>query len=163
MNGTLPTEMSNLSSLTRLDIAYLGDLRGSLPSQFINLSNLSEFNSIHCFNDEISFTSFLSSLPTSLKRLEIFYANIQGTIPSEIALFQRLTDLSLWGLLLTGTLPSEIGLMTELQSLRFSEMLQYVGDIPSEILYSVENTFTDRANPFVWARCNFELYLGLRC
>ena len=43
-----------------------------------------------------------------------------------------MTSLGLKLLLLAGKLPSEIGLMTDLQSFRLNNMLQFVGDIPTE-------------------------------
>jgi hypothetical protein len=111
----------------------LSNLQGGLPSQFVNLSNLSKFSVRNCFYDKIQFTSFLSSVPTSVDWLEIEYASFYGSIPKEIGFFQSLTHLSFTELLLTGTLPSELGLMTKLQSIRFRHLIQLMGDIPSEI------------------------------
>jgi Leucine-rich repeat (LRR) protein len=133
LEGTLPTEMGNLSSLTRLDLARLSNLRGSLPSQFVNLTSLSEFTFVHCFYDEIQFPIFLSSLPPFLEKLELLSINFKGSIPKEIGSFQRLTHLSLIEMSLTGSLPSEIGLMTELQSLQLDSISSLDGMIPSEL------------------------------
>jgi hypothetical protein len=133
LEGTIPTEMGNLSRLAYLDFALLSNLRGSLPSQFVNLSKLSMFRSVYTFFDDIDFSSFLLSLPTSLENLWITSGGFEGTIPNEIGNYQRLRSLSLSEMTLTGTLPTEIGLLTELQSFLIDNLVLLVGGVPSEV------------------------------
>jgi Leucine-rich repeat (LRR) protein len=133
LEGTIPTEMGNLSRLAYLDFALLSDLRGSIPSQFVNLSRLSLLSLSDCFSDDIDFSSILLSLPTSLEKLWITSGGFEGTIPNEIGNYQSLKSLTFSFLHLTGTLPTEIGLLTELQSIHMKYLLQLVGGIPSEV------------------------------
>jgi hypothetical protein len=133
VEGTLPTEIGQLSSLKTPDLAAMFNLRGGIPSQFVNLSSLVDLTLTDVFDDEILFPSFVDSLPKSLLSLHLVRSRFNSTIPSGIWEFHHLTSLVMIALdSLTGTLPSEIGLMTRLQSLRL-EGLHLVGSLPSEI------------------------------
>jgi Leucine-rich repeat (LRR) protein len=133
VNGSLPTEIGFLSRLHTLQFADMGYLVGGIPSEFHRLSRLTHLSVTSSLYDDISFTSFLTSLPKSLVELELESGGFYGSIPQSISSFQNLTSLRLAALpTLTGSIPSEIGLMTKLQRLEF-ENLSLSSVIPSEI------------------------------
>jgi Leucine-rich repeat (LRR) protein len=72
---------------------------------------------------------------SNLQRLELYYNNVQGTIPPEIALLSRsLESIDVSGgpqRALTGTLPSELGLLTGLQDFRLQNN-SLAGEVPSD-------------------------------
>jgi Leucine-rich repeat (LRR) protein len=133
VNDTLPTEIGSLSRLQVLQLVDMENLRGGIPSEFQNLSSLTQLNIARSMYDEISFSSFLTSLPTTLVSLELESCGFQGSISQHIAAFQNMTTLKLVNLnSITGTIPSEIGLMTRLQRIELENLIIH-SMVPSEI------------------------------
>ncbi len=93
LNGSIPTELGNLTALTSLSLS-LNDLTGSIPSELGNLTALTNLN------------------------LSINY--LTGSIPSELGNLTALTNLSLSLNDLTGSIPSELGNLTALTNLNLS-------------------------------------------
>ena len=153
LDGTLPAELGNLSSLTSLSLQYnslsgqippeLGsltnlktlrlygtDLSGEIPRELANLTNLER---LMLYSNELSGTipAWLDEL-TNLRRLDLDYNNFTGEIPPELGNLTELEVLWLAGNNLTGSIPPELGNLDELQLL----MLQdngLSGPIPPEL------------------------------
>jgi Leucine-rich repeat (LRR) protein len=153
VKGTLPLEMSLLSSLEILDLG-LQQLRGSIPDLGTLSSTLRDIvlydnaltgsvpSSLYTFPENfwLSKNKFSeSTIPTSvglnsnLRTLFMIDCKLTGSIPSEI--FQSKPNLQLLWLdqnSLDGPIPSEIGLATALQNFRIVEN-KVSGRIPTEL------------------------------
>lgn len=129
LNGTLPPELGNLSSLATLQ---LGDnrLTGSIPPELGNLSKLTLL--------DLGINQLTGTIPKelgNLNNLEILglYSNkLTGSIPPELGNLGKLTDLFISGNRLSGTIPPELGNLSNLTFLSgFSNRL--TGPIPPEL------------------------------
>eukprot|EP00959_Pyramimonas_sp_CCMP1952_P098000 2048287-Pyramimonas_sp.AAC.1 len=69
--------------------------------------------------------------PDSCTTLSYNHRNLIATIPTEIGLLTKLTEIFLNGNLLHGTLPTELGLLTDLTALLLDQN-ELVGPIPTE-------------------------------
>ena len=105
LNGTIPSELGNLSNLEWLSFSY-NQLTGPIPSELGNLANLN--------------------------LLLLSWNRLTGTIPPELGNLSNLRDLALNGNRLTGEIPSELGSLSNLTSL-YLERNQLTGEIPSEL------------------------------
>ncbi len=175
LNGMLPAELGNLSSLTSLNLRYnplsgripaeLGslanlralrlygtDLSGEIPRELANLTNLER---LWIFSNELSGTIpvWLEEL-TNLKILDLDNNNFTGEIPAELGNLTELEDLWLARNNLTGPIPPELGNLDELQLLMlFDNSLS--GPIPPElgnleqleILYLQDNELSGEIPP----------------
>ena len=175
LNGMLPAELGNLSSLTSLNLRYnplsgripaeLGslanlralrlygtDLSGEIPRELANLTNLER---LWIFSNELSGTIpvWLEEL-TNLKILDLDDNNFTGEIPAELGNLTELEDLWLARNNLTGPIPPELGNLDELQLLMlFDNSLS--GPIPPElgnldqleILYLQDNELSGEIPP----------------
>ncbi|MEN8218853.1 MAG: Calx-beta domain-containing protein, partial [Pseudomonadota bacterium] len=129
LTGSIPTEMGNLSNLTRLD---LGDnsLTGSIPTEMGNLTNLTELS--------LSDNSLTGSIPTemgnltNLTELSLSDNSLTGTIPTEMGNLTNLGSLYLGNNQLTGTIPTEIGNLSNLWTLDLGDN-SLCGEIPVEL------------------------------
>jgi len=120
-------------------LLWLGDnnLVGTLPDEIYWLTNL---ESIHLSRNSLIGTLFPST-PTilakswsNLQRVSVYYNQISGTLPSELALLVNLTMfvVGVAGNMFRGTVPTELGLMTQLTVLSLSNN-PLDGTIPSEL------------------------------
>jgi Leucine-rich repeat (LRR) protein len=105
LSGTIPTELSNLSKLQRLDF-YRNTLTGAIPIELSNLSNLTYF--------------------------DLGYNQLSGGIPSELGNLSNLEKLYLDGNQLTGSIPTEFGNLSKLQGLYLNDN-QLSGGLPSAL------------------------------
>ena len=105
LSGTIPKELGNLSSLTRLHLSR-NKLSGTIPKELGKL--------------------------TGLINLWLGQNQLSGTIPTELGNMAGLIRLYLWGNQLSGEIPTELGKLTMIQELDLSEN-QLSGPIPTEL------------------------------
>jgi len=90
VSGTIPSEIGELTALTRLHIV-IATITGTIPTEI--------------------------GLLTDLEHLAFYVNSLSGTIPSEIGYLTSVGYMSLNGNDLAGPIPSEIGLMAALTDL----------------------------------------------
>ena len=154
LHGTLPPEISLLTSLTKIDISH-NRLLGSLPSEIGLLTDLqslqienntlvgslpSELGLLDKMKQFYLFDTPTSGrLPTevgllsSLEELQIQRSSIAGQLPTEIGNLSLLQELFAWNTKLTGTLPTELGKMSSLTTTGMHNNGVIEGTIPSEL------------------------------
>jgi Leucine-rich repeat (LRR) protein len=121
------TSLTNCSNLQILDLEQ-NNLEGALPVTIANISK-------------------------ELKWITIGRNKIVGTIPSGLAVFQKLTKLLLADSLFTGTIPLDIGQLPNLQYLDLSnnrfdgKIPQSLGNITQLSNLSLSNNFLDGSIP----------------
>ena len=105
LNGRIPAELGNLSSLTFLRLTG-HNLTGAIPAELGNLATLTQ--------------------------LWIYKNNLTGEIPSELGNLAKIRELWLGNNKLSGEIPSELGNLATLRSLMISHN-QLSGEIPVEL------------------------------
>ena len=129
LNGSIPSELGNLSELTSLNLNS-NELSGSIPSELGNLSKLTELF--------FKFNQLSGSIPSELgnlillTRLNLNVNQLSGSIPSELGNLIQLRSLALNNNQLSGSIPSELRNLTQLTSL-FLNTNELNGSIPSEL------------------------------
>ncbi|KAM7489143.1 hypothetical protein LguiB_026627 [Lonicera macranthoides] len=118
LQGTLPTELNNLSQLKTLALQR-NSLNGALPS-FANMTSLEEI-----FLDGNDFSSVPSDFLVGLTNLQLFSISDNPSLPSwEVPIQLRdsssLSTLSASNASLVGSIPDIFGSFPNLQSLRLS-------------------------------------------
>ena len=141
LNGTIPSELGNLTNLEMLKLSK-NQLRGTIPPELGNLTNL---RFLDLYENRLSGTipPELGDL-TDLEALALFKNNLRGTIPSELSSLINLEWLLLWDNQLDGTIPSELGRLTSLRWLYLSNN-RLSGTIPSEL-----GNLTNLERLFLW-------------
>ncbi|XP_022774035.1 probable leucine-rich repeat receptor-like protein kinase At1g35710 [Durio zibethinus] len=138
IGGTIPPQISDLSSLKHLDLSYC-ELSGELPSYLGNLTQLEFLDMSHNDNINGSIPPQLGNLK-NLVSLNLSRNQFAGPIPSALGQLTNLKSLVLWGNKINGSIPLEIGYLTNLIYLDFyGNML--VGSIPIT-LYQLTNLAT---------------------
>ena len=144
LEGDIPSALSQLSSLQRLDIQR-NALTGEIPAGLGGLSDLTE---LHLNDNRLTggIPSSLGSL-SNLERLDLHDNRLTGTIPAELGNLSGAPDtdttdvdgssgglmlLDMGNNLLSGEIPSELGNLTGLNALLLEEN-QLSGEIPREI------------------------------
>ncbi len=129
LNGSIPSELGNLSALTNLNL-FSDDLTGSIPPELGNLTALTNLN--------LSLNDLTGSIPpelgnlTALTNLSLFSNDLTGSIPPELGNLTALTTLDLDINQLIGSIPSELGNLTALTRLDLDQN-QLTNSIPSEL------------------------------
>lgn len=106
LNGTIPPELGDLTSLTYLSLYGSQLLEGVIPPELGNLTNLGS--------------------------LSISQTQLSGNIPPQLSNLSNLTYLSLTSNQLNGTIPPELGNLSNLTSLKLNYN-QLSGNIPPEL------------------------------
>ena len=154
LRGTIPPELSNLSSLRLMNLRHneltgkippelgiLADLEvlnltdnfieGAIPSEILGLSNLTRLQlGGNLIEDQIP--AELGDL-TALTHLELDRNRIAGGIPSELGSLTNLRVLSLALNRLSGEIPRELGRLSNLEVLWLAGCSRLSGRIPSEL------------------------------
>ena len=154
LRGTIPPELSNLSSLRLMNLRHneltgkippelgiLADLEvlnltdnfieGAIPSEILGLSNLTRLQlGGNLIEDQIP--AELGDL-TALTHLELDRNRIAGGIPSELGNLTNLRVLSLALNRLSGEIPRELGRLSNLEVLWLAGCSRLSGRIPSEL------------------------------
>ena len=128
LTGAIPSELGNLTNLQRLDLRY-NRLTGAIPSELGNLANLQHLS----LNDNRLTGAIPSELGNlaNLQYLSLHYNGLTGAIPSELGSLANLQYLNISSGQLTGAIPSELGNLSNLQHLTLGGPM--TGEIPSEL------------------------------
>lgn len=131
LQGTIPDEVSWLTSLERLELV-LNDISGTIPEQLGQLTLLRSINiEANKLTGEIP-SAILSGATSTLQNMSFAHNLLGGTLASALG---QLTDLRYMAVeqnKLTGSIPTTIGNCTSLVSLELSEN-RLSGPLPSEI------------------------------
>jgi len=127
LNGNIPPELGNLSSLSQLTLSH-NQLSGNIPSQLGNLTNL---GTLSLFNNELSgsIPSEIGNL-SNLSNLILTNNQLSGSIPASLGNLNNLYSFSLGKNQLTGSLPPELGNLSSLSSL-YLDNNRLSGSIPT--------------------------------
>ncbi|KAK3238556.1 hypothetical protein CYMTET_51439 [Cymbomonas tetramitiformis] len=130
VTGTIPTEIGQLTRLTRLKLAN-NDMQGTIPSEIGKLT-------LHNRQMSLQNLGLAGTLPTELgavtsTRAMLFGGNsFSGTLPTELGELRSLTGLWLAANSLTGTLPTELGSWTIVKSIGL-ESNSLTGTLPAQL------------------------------
>ena len=146
LTGTIPAELGTITSLTHLGLMN-NRLTGQIPAELRNLADLRQFA---LQNNQLTGTipTWLGDLPR-LTILNLQGNRLTGPIPAELGRLSELWQLLIFGNQLTGTIPAELGNLSLLQEVRLDDN-QLTGSIPSSfsnltrltLLYLAGNTLT---------------------
>ena len=129
LSGSIPTELGNLASLTRLHLSN-NSLTGLIPVELANLASLTELG--------LRRNALTGSIPTelgnlsNLTELDLYGNGLTGLIPTELGNLSNLNELSLGRNDLTGSIPVELGNLASLTDLYLSNN-SLTGPIPVEL------------------------------
>ncbi|CAB9506676.1 LRR receptor-like serine threonine-protein kinase [Seminavis robusta] len=147
ITGTLPSELGNLSRLWMM-AAY--GLQGSVPTELANLSSSLYILDLRWGSHTGTVPSELGLLPL-LHFLGLSSNQLSGTIPNELSHLSNLRHLRLGDNFFSGGIPSEIGMLTSLEwfSLRNNSIS---GTVPEELASLGESlyTFHIEGNPLLF-------------
>jgi Leucine-rich repeat (LRR) protein len=129
LNGNIPDELGNLTSLQKLYL-YSNKLTGTIPASLGSLTNLQH---LYLFNNQLSGTipAEIGNL-INLEDLELASNQLNGPIPAEIGNLKNLYYLRLYRNNLSSNIPIEIGNLTNLKDLELG-INKLSGNIPPEL------------------------------
>ncbi|GAB5523477.1 MAG: hypothetical protein Roseis2KO_13490 [Roseivirga sp.] len=129
LDGTLPTEIGDLSALRGLVLGG-NELRGGLPAE---LGNLTELEALILRDNDFggSIPVELANL-TKLFELNLAINNLTGGIPTELGALTLLQTLSLNSNELTGEIPPGLSALTDLRELGLGSN-GFTGSLPAEL------------------------------
>ena len=120
LNGTIPTQLGNLSSLTTLHLEF-NELAGTIPAGLGNLANLEVM--------DLGANQLTGPIPAQLGNLANLTAiwfgsnNLNGSIPTQLGALSNLAVLDISGNQLSGKLPLELTNLMHLRELHFGDNL----------------------------------------
>lgn len=129
LNGTIPSQLGRLSSLTSLFLFKNNNLHGTIPSHLGRLSSLFEL--------DLDSNQLSGSIPPELGQLPLFWLyltnnHLDGTLPTTLGHVTGLASLYLSDNQLSGTIPCQLGQLEGLSTLRLDHN-QLSGSIPSQL------------------------------
>jgi len=141
LNGSIPTELGNLTKLTRLSL-YRNQFTGPIPSSLGQLVNL-QYLLLHHNKLTGQIPSSLGNL-SNLTFLYLEFNKLNGSIPTSLGNLVKLQELNLFMNQLNGTIPSSVGQLVNLEfiDLRYNKGLN--GTFTAQCLT------TSGAIPKVW-------------
>ncbi|GAB4825339.1 hypothetical protein Ancab_008211 [Ancistrocladus abbreviatus] len=155
--GEVPTEISQLSQLTSLDLSQILDTGLEMPNFKTIMENLTELTEVHLGNVQINSSSLqpLMSL-SSLRALSLYRCGFSGPIPRWV--WNMSEEIVLFGNRFTGELPSSVNIsrFSKFTVLDVSDNL-LTGTLPSwlfslpslETLNLANNRFSGQLGEFV--------------
>ncbi|MDY6992584.1 MAG: M12 family metallo-peptidase, partial [Pseudomonadota bacterium] len=132
LNGSLPTELGNLSYLTHL-LLNNNQLTGALPAA---LGQLGKLKNLYLYNNSLTGT-----LPTqlgNLTQLKKFYFHnnaVGGQIPSQLGNLEQLSVLYLSNNQFEGQVPATLGNLSYLVAFKIEGNSQLQGALPLELTH----------------------------
>ncbi len=142
LNGELPPELGNLTSLRGLTISS-SHLTGGLPPELENLKSLESLN-IQGNQSTEGLPSELGNL-SNLEMLHLRGNQLCGEIPPELEGLTGLRSLDLGYNQLTGPLPAALARLTKLETLNLADN-RLTGEVPSWLAGLTELTTLDLSN-----------------
>ena len=140
LRGSIPSELGNLTNLTRLHL-YNNQLSGPIPPELGQLTNLTVL--LDLGGNQLSglIPAELRNL-TKLRNLRLSNNRLTGPIPAWIGSLSSLKSLSLGGNSWSGRIPSSLGNLPNLESLGLRNM-RLSGPIPAWLanLTNLENLY----------------------
>ena len=131
-NGSLPSQIGLLSSLTKLYLDQNPFLVGTIPTQFGMLTNLDNLD-LSIVPGLVGTIPTQLGLLTRLERLDLDSCSLHGTIPTQLGQLTRLKfSLSLQNNKLEGSIPTQLGRLTNIVALRL-ENQKLRGEIPTSL------------------------------
>jgi len=129
LDGTIPTELGNLTNLTYIYLNF-NNLSGSIPPE---LENLNELKTLSLYFNQLSgnIPPTLGNL-TNLESLSLYNNQLSGNIPPTLGNLTNLESLSLGANQLSGAIPPALGNLTNLCYLNLY-FNQLSGAIPPEL------------------------------
>ncbi|MBC6476995.1 MAG: putative Ig domain-containing protein [Hormoscilla sp. GM7CHS1pb] len=164
VSGTIPSELSKLTSLEELDLNS-SFLTGTIPPELGDLGNLR-----HLWLDHNSLEGTIPPELGNLSKLTFLKLNnnsLSGTIPSSLGNLSNLQELWMSANSLSGTIPSELGNLTRLQNIYLNDN-NLTGTVPSSLgdlgalqnLYLNNNSLRGTIPPELKERLGKYLFLG---
>ncbi|KAI8570853.1 hypothetical protein RHMOL_Rhmol01G0069700 [Rhododendron molle] len=129
ISSDLPESLTNLSSLTILDLSSTG-LQGYLPESIFDLPNLQRLVLSGNNDLDINLPKSTWRSGSSLRKLDLSYTNLSGKLPDSIGYLKSLNSLILDGCKLQGSIPKSLGNLTQLTLLRLSNNNFSIGGFP---------------------------------
>ncbi|KAJ6330193.1 hypothetical protein OIU76_008926 [Salix suchowensis] len=154
-NGTFPKEISKLSNLEELGLAFNNFVPSSIPVEFGQLKKLRllwdetrEFDCCYLFYNNLSGEIPQRVETLNLVEMDLGMNQLNGSIPEDFGKLKKLQLLSLFENHLSGEVPPSIGLLPELKTFKvFSNNLS--GALPPKMgLYSKLEEFDVSTNQF---------------
>lgn len=129
LNGTLATQLGNLTGLRRLDLND-HSLTGAIPTQLGKLTALTYI--------DLAANALTGSVPTQLEALTkleylwLWKTKLSGPLPTQLGVLTKLRVLSFNGASLSGEIPTQVGNLTALTEVALGGN-SLGGEIPTEL------------------------------
>ncbi|XP_010549355.1 PREDICTED: receptor-like protein kinase HSL1 [Tarenaya hassleriana] len=147
LEGPIPSSLAGLTRVVQIEL-YNNSLTGNIPPELGNLKSLRLLDA--------SMNRLTGSIPDELCRvplesLNLYENDLDGELPSSIALSPNLYELRIFGNRLTGDLPRDLGKNSPLKWLDVSEN-GFTGELPASLcengeleeLLMIHNSFSGR-------------------